>query len=213
MPNESLFMVMIDVHPESIENEFNAWYNDEHVPELLRVPGFLSGRRFRAIEGAPRYAAMYALTDVSALDEPLFHQARPAHPQSTPATKRMWPHVRNLRRGIYSEVARSQPEADADGTLSRHLLLLGLDLDSESDAAFADWCAKKHLPALASARGLTRARCFTLDAHSSDHQNPPGRGLLLYELAGAEAARDAEWLTDFPAPFSTRILYRQIYPA
>jgi hypothetical protein len=31
--------MMVDVDPD-YEEEFNRWYNDEHMPELLRVPGF-----------------------------------------------------------------------------------------------------------------------------------------------------------------------------
>lgn len=28
------------------EDEFNAWYNNHHVPDVLNVPGFVSGQRF-----------------------------------------------------------------------------------------------------------------------------------------------------------------------
>ena len=41
------------------EEEYNAWYDEEHIPGLLPVPGVLRARRFRAIEGAPRYLAIY----------------------------------------------------------------------------------------------------------------------------------------------------------
>ena len=29
------------------EDEFNAWYDAHHIPDVLDVPGFVSGRRFR----------------------------------------------------------------------------------------------------------------------------------------------------------------------
>jgi hypothetical protein len=28
------------------EDEFNRWYDDTHLPEMLRVPGFVAGRRY-----------------------------------------------------------------------------------------------------------------------------------------------------------------------
>ena len=31
------------------EAEFNRWYNEEHVPERLAIPGFRKARRFKAI--------------------------------------------------------------------------------------------------------------------------------------------------------------------
>ena len=30
-----------------LEDEFNEWYSDRHVHEILRVPGYLSAQRFR----------------------------------------------------------------------------------------------------------------------------------------------------------------------
>ena len=45
--------------PQEIENEFNAWHTHEHIPERVAVPGFLRGRRYVALEGAPRYLILY----------------------------------------------------------------------------------------------------------------------------------------------------------
>ena len=46
-----LFTIRVDITPEH-ERAFNEWYND-HVRELLEIPGFISGRRYRAIEARP----------------------------------------------------------------------------------------------------------------------------------------------------------------
>lgn len=35
------------------EDEFNDWYDTEHVPRLAQVPGVLVARRFRASGGPP----------------------------------------------------------------------------------------------------------------------------------------------------------------
>lgn len=223
MADETLFMVMIDVEPSSIEMAFNAWYNDEHVPELLRVPGFLSGARFRAMHGGPKYVAMYRLADLSALDEPLFHQARPAHRDSTPATKQMWTHIRNLRRGIYRRLANTPPAARADRNWARFLLLAGLDIAPELDAAFQDWLVGQYLPGLAAAEGVLGASGYQLDPRSTDHSDAPGRYLLLHDLANANAGDAAAWLSAPGAPWAEnlanptyaapRMLYERLYPA
>ncbi len=39
------------------EEEFNRWYDEQHVPDLLAVPGFVSAQRF-------------ALTDATGRDKP-----------------------------------------------------------------------------------------------------------------------------------------------
>jgi hypothetical protein len=44
-----IFLVGHDV-PRHKHREFNAWYNTEHIPDLLSVPGFVAVRRFRLEE-------------------------------------------------------------------------------------------------------------------------------------------------------------------
>jgi hypothetical protein len=41
------------------EGEFVAWHVREHIPERVSLPGFLRGRRYVALEGAPRYFNFY----------------------------------------------------------------------------------------------------------------------------------------------------------
>ena len=48
----------MNVAPEH-ENEFNEWYNVEHLPALGAVPGVLAARRYRGSGAAQRYAAIY----------------------------------------------------------------------------------------------------------------------------------------------------------
>lgn len=45
------------------EDEYNAWYDDVHLPEFTALPGVLTARRFKvAGDGQPRYAAIYELS-------------------------------------------------------------------------------------------------------------------------------------------------------
>ena len=60
MPNEdneqsvqhignTILVVMMEVEPEG-EEAFERWYNDEHLPERLEIPGYVSARRFKLEE-------------------------------------------------------------------------------------------------------------------------------------------------------------------
>ena len=76
MPEEKrhgLLLVMIDIEPE-FEEEFNRWYNEEHLPERLACPGFLSGRRFVSVEGAPKYLALYDLESPDVLQSEAYRK-------------------------------------------------------------------------------------------------------------------------------------------
>jgi hypothetical protein len=53
------------------EDEFNRWYNETHLPDVLRVEGYIAAQRFRVVDGVPlaeglpppshRYLAVYEL--------------------------------------------------------------------------------------------------------------------------------------------------------
>lgn len=62
-----VILVSMNIEP-SHEDEFNDWYNTEHIPHFNRLDGVIAARRFRAIEGDPRYVALYHVvnTDIYA---------------------------------------------------------------------------------------------------------------------------------------------------
>jgi hypothetical protein len=62
------------------EDDFNRWYNEEHLPMIAAVDGVLHGRRFIELEGDAsgpgprplRYLALYELADASVAASPEF---------------------------------------------------------------------------------------------------------------------------------------------
>ena len=74
----ALLMVFVDIDSEH-DADFNAWYNDEHVGDLMKFPGFLNFARYQALKGGPRYLAMYELPHLAAshrLRHLLFNEER-----------------------------------------------------------------------------------------------------------------------------------------
>ena len=44
------------------EENYHRWYDTQHIPDVLAVPGFTSARRFAAeVEGETRYLALYRI--------------------------------------------------------------------------------------------------------------------------------------------------------
>ena len=69
MMSHALFAAIGDI-PVEWEDEFNRWYDHEHLPLLAQVPGVQRARRFRDPHGKPRYIALYDLRDASVLEHP-----------------------------------------------------------------------------------------------------------------------------------------------
>jgi hypothetical protein len=54
--------VTVDIE-EPRATAFSEWYNTVHFPEMLTCPGWIGGRRYEAIDGQPRFLAIYDLED------------------------------------------------------------------------------------------------------------------------------------------------------
>ncbi len=74
MPNKKgtgLLMVWVDV-PADKEAEFNRWYNEEHLPELLGIPGVLNAARYEAVRSGPKHLACYELENPAVVESDAF---------------------------------------------------------------------------------------------------------------------------------------------
>jgi hypothetical protein len=95
-----LLLVMGEPH-SGAEAEFNRWYDEEHLMERIACPGFLGARRFRAIEGTPRYLALYELESLKALGTPEYLRVVA---NDTPWTTRMRNQSSGWIRNVYTEI-------------------------------------------------------------------------------------------------------------
>ena len=68
---KGLLLMMTDIDPAN-EADFNRWYEEEHLDERMAIPGFINARRFTALEGGPKYLALYDLTSLDALNTDMY---------------------------------------------------------------------------------------------------------------------------------------------
>ena len=65
----TILLVMMDVE-KGHEAEFDRWYNEEHLPERMEIPGYVSARRFKLEdgEGVLKHLCIWELEDPSPLE-------------------------------------------------------------------------------------------------------------------------------------------------
>ena len=68
MANRGLLLTLTEP-PPAMEEEFNAWYDDEHLPERLAIPGFRSALRWVC---GRSYLATYELDSPGVLESPAY---------------------------------------------------------------------------------------------------------------------------------------------
>lgn len=80
---------------------YQEWHNCEHIPERVGIPGFVEGRRYRAVADGPMFFMCYVTRDLDVLGSEAYLAAlnRP-----TPWTKEALTHFRNPERSIYRRV-------------------------------------------------------------------------------------------------------------
>lgn len=89
------------------EADYAKWMDEEHLPNLSRVPGVLSARRFVGIEGTQKYVAVYHLTSPEVCSSPEWMKAR-----ETPWTHRIRPRTRDRLRLTLRPYRRERPLPD-----------------------------------------------------------------------------------------------------
>lgn len=96
------FLLVTMDPPPTIEDEFNDWYDTEHIPDRASIQGFESARRFVCVSGWPKYLAFYDLTEIGVLESPTYRAT--AWGKFSPWTKRVMAKVRGQYRGSGNQV-------------------------------------------------------------------------------------------------------------
>ena len=56
-------IIYVETYPSSPdrEQEYNTWYDEVHLPELVAIDGITSARRLRPVNGEGPYVALYEI--------------------------------------------------------------------------------------------------------------------------------------------------------
>lgn len=71
MSGRVMYVVRIKISTAD-EEEWNRWHNEEHIPLVLALPGFLQVRKFRSLshhQGETEYIVLYELRNQAAYEK------------------------------------------------------------------------------------------------------------------------------------------------
>jgi hypothetical protein len=197
MPDGLLFVY---TDPGSVPAaEFNDWYDNEHCPARLTVPGITSACRFHALDDlAPPWLAYYEFRQ-GTLGTPGYKSladttsAREKSIMSTLAT---------LDRRVYELVSDSAPgpAAAAAAGPPPAVLAVALSVHPSLEADLAAWYADEHIPMLLAVPGWRRIRRYALT-----EGNAPAH-LALHELDSAAVLDEPAYYAAASTPWRKRIV-------
>jgi hypothetical protein len=176
----------MEMEPEW-EEEINRWYDEEHLPEIMAVPGFISARRFLRVNGPTtskpsKYLCIYEIANENVvLDRAYleFHTGwKGATTLGTTWTKRVSTHYRSQRslrrqvfpvRGVYTDssgesgkapvpVVGSSLEDAWTQPIGSAILHVLTTVDPDCEQELLDWYDNEQTPALMICPGFLSAR-------------------------------------------------------
>lgn len=182
------------------EEEFNAWYDTEHLAARLAVPGFLNAERWQVVGEGPKYLATYDTAAYDVLQSAAYKAVLGEN--DTPWARRVMGRFTVFHRFACEQVAPGHAPAPLTG---EGLLVNAMTVPPDLEEEFNAWYDQEHIPALLQVPGCLAARRFVT------REGEPAF-LAIYHLedpavqAGAawKAAADTEWTRKVLAGVTSR---------
>lgn len=179
-----LLVAGFDASPVAAD-EFDDWYDTEHIPERHRIPGFVNCERWMGVENPRLSIATYDLASPAVLRAEAYRAIAGAN--LSPWSKRVTGKAIRVCRFECEQLAPGNRAAPAG---AGGLLLVAMNVAPEAESEFNAWYDEEHIPRLAAVAGCLSARRFKVtDALSAGMQ----RYLALYHLTAADVCASEVW--------------------
>jgi hypothetical protein len=178
-------MVWCEV-PEHQEEEFNRWYNQEHLAERLSVPGILSAARYEAVSSGPKHLTVYELESSSVMES---HEYLAVRREPTEWSKRMSPELIGtvFVRNVYEQVFPSTVSDETAGSPMAPALQIGrMGIPPETEAAWNRWYNTVYVPNYEKVPGVIRGRRYRAVVGEPAY-------LTMYEFEHEAVSQSEEW--------------------
>jgi hypothetical protein len=174
--------------------EFNDWYDNEHGPARLTVPGISAGYRFRALDGqAPGWLAYYEMKSGGELDSPEYKALRAAPSERE---KSIMSSLATLDRRVYELISDSGPAASAPAVV----LAVAQSVPPSMEDELAAFYTEEHIPMLLAVPGWQRIRRYRLTAGTAPAY------LSLHSLASMAVFEEPGYRAAVATPWQNRIV-------
>ena len=213
----ALLLVFVDIDAER-DADFNAWYNDEHVGDLLSFPGFLNAARYQALKGGPRYLASYELESVDALKSAEYLNFR-RNPSQWTQRISISTKGRNYSRIVCTQIYPTENDSHGLGRGMAPAIQVGrMDVPTEIEAKYNEYYDTVRTPANLELPGCISVRRYHAvegapkytTVYEFEHENVP-ESIAWKERSANDGMHEYIGGTYGHAPGSPGV-YRRILP-
>ena len=168
-----LYMVECDISDPHVEAEWNAYYTERKLDEVLAVPGFRTSQRFKALEPFPSpYLAIHTVDSLDVLTGNAYRSGGGGF-----FDPRFQPYIVNWHRNLFSGLERAPAVADDE------LLAVADEAREALDRAGVGlaWLSQRRARSIC---GISRYR-----TRDTRRRRTPGQGLQRHREALSAAYR------------------------
>jgi hypothetical protein len=187
--------------PPGEEARFHQWYDEEHIPLRMEVPGFLSAQRYRDLaDDARGFLAVYEMTDPGVMASPAYQEVKT---KPSDMTREMLSTVSGFTRYIGAEMStKRQPGLSGAAALDAALLYaVWFEAPENALADFDAWYELDHVPLLLGCEDWLMVRRF----HILDGEPTRANRLALHYLADRSALDSPERANARKTPWRDRM--------
>jgi hypothetical protein len=160
--------------------DFHEWYETDHIPARMALPGFSEARRYRVLDGEPDYLAIYELDTLAALTTDGYRRVKTAPSAVTDE-------MLSIVHGFTRYTLRQTQDAGSHET-GDYLSVVAFAVPEEHERAFDQWYGEEHVPMLLEADDWLRVRRFRV----VDGEGGPWTHFALHELRTLEVMDSPE---------------------
>ncbi len=182
------------------EDEFNEWYDTDHIPERLEVPGFINALRWVGVEDRRIAVCTYDLKSISVLESPPYLALKGPDGKGHPWSRRViakCKHVCSFRGDQLKPGQLALPSSTGG------LLIHAMNIAPEAENEFNDWYDTEQLPALSALPGCLSARRFKA---VPKYGKPTHNYVAIYHLQSPAVCTSKEWQAAAMTPRAQKLL-------
>lgn len=197
---ETYYLLVFNQPVAGQEAEYNDWYDHQHAPDVVSVPGFVSARRYVLADYQlrpptlikPRYVVIYKIvtTDLAAVYAEVGRRIRSGETRMSRALD-MGSGKNYTYRVFRPRVLGAKPVTrDGDtGELQDYVQLVFADPADGLDPEFNDWYDKHHAPDVLSVPGFVAGQRLTLAEVQLVKEGTPQKYLTIFDIRSSDLKR------------------------
>jgi hypothetical protein len=175
------------------EDEFNDWYDLEHIPERERTQGFINAQRWLGAADPKIAIASYDLDSLDVLQTPAYKAIGGAN--LSVWSKRMTGKAQRICRFEAEQTVPGQKAGPAD---AGGMMMFAMNVSAEAEAEYNAWFNEEHIPRMSGVPGVLCARRFKMAAGTH-------RYLAMYQLKSPEVEASQAWKDAAGTPWTAKM--------